>query len=1121
MLTPHPTDRIPRGDSELRPFDLSAPMPSTIGRYEIRELLGTGGMASVYRAFDPTLNRPVALKFLRETDRDHLTRFLREARAQAQIGHDNICDVYETGIVEGRPFIAMRCIDGVTLAEAALRMSVDEKVAVMVEVAEALHAAHRTGLVHRDLKPNNIMVEPKPDGGWYPWVLDFGLARDSSMDSMTTIGTVVGTPPYMAPEQARADRSKIDRRTDVYSLGATLFDILIGRPPFLAESAVDVMMKVVTEDAPSMRSLDPTISADLDTIVMKCLEKDPQRRYESARALADDLRRYLDGEPIAARRTTFVHRWIRRARKHPTIATLLAVAGVAVLASIAWAVTASVQSAKRQQAAQRFGQEIERMEAIARYSSMLPLHDVQRERRWIRDRIARIELDLPSMSRTSAGPARYAIGRGYLALHDWGSSRRHLDAAWNGDYRTAEVAYALGRVIGAQYQEALSDAERIANADARAARKRQIEKEYRDEALAWLRRSGVASTPSATSSRKNAGAEGPLLSSESAAYVEGLIAFYEKRYDVALERARKAFADVPWLHEAKKLEGDIWIARGFEQANAGDTDAAAASYTRAGDAFREAEGIAASDESVLLGDAERWFRLMLLAIAQGDDPAPQMTNGLAAADRASKTNGDLEASYRAQAVILQRYGDWQLSQGQSPLDSLDRAVAFSRRAVAADPKSSGAHRILGNALFTRARYAMTHGEDAVPIYDAAIRSLEQSVALEPNNAQALMSLANAIRRKAEVAGTQGANPVALLNQSIVYYDRAAAADPEFANIFNDRGLAFMTRGEWEMENGIDPTASFNETAKSLERAIAINPKFSVAMLNLGSTHLDRGNYAMRRGIDSRPVFAQAIAAFDAALKINPKLAFAHANTGLSYMLMAQDALDRNEDPEPLVKNGLAAYERALAINPEHANSFAYSGALHLVRGQAIARNGGDPSQALAAARESIRRADAIDRDSADFMQFVAAVEAEAARDAIAKRKSPAAFLAAGEAAIARGVSQNAADADLLFYAADLARLRGDVSRAIELVDRSIAVDREKSESHALRGELFLHRAIETGDRRFATHALTELDHAMALKPSTRWKWLTARQQAMLLAGDAEGRRSARTESEPHSAGSRR
>lgn len=1064
------TERLPYSDEHP-----VMSVPATVGRYEIGALLGEGGMAEVYRAFDPTLNRPVALKFLRETDRDYLSRFLREARAQAQVGHENICDVYEAGIADGRPFIAMRCIEGSTLAEEALRMSIEEKVAVMVEVAEAVHAAHRTGLVHRDLKPSNIMVEPKPDGGWHPWVLDFGLARDTSMDTMTTIGMVVGTPPYMAPEQARGQCSAIDRRTDVYSLGATLYDILSGRPPFTGDSSVAVIMKVVSDEAPSMRAIDPSIPSDLDTIVMKCLEKDPGQRYDSARALAEDLRRYLDGEPIRARRTTFVYRWMKRARKHPTMAALLTIAFVAVLASMAWAVTTSLRSAERQRAAQRFGQEIERMEAIARYASMLPLHDVQRERRWIRDRIARIDRDAKALrrtalGRTASGPAQYAIGRGYLALHEWEPSRRSLEAAWNEEYRTPEVAYALGRVIGAQYQEELGEAERISSADARAARRIAVEKQYRDAALGWLRQSAGTG-------------------SESPAYAEGLIALYEKRYDAALERAQKAFRDVPWLHEAKELEADIWMARGIEQANSGHDDQAVASYTRAGDAYRAAQAIASSDGSVLLGEAEQWFRVMILAINRGDDPTELMQRGLSAAERAALTNADLESSLRMQAILLQRHGEWQLTQGQSPIASIDRAIALAQRAVSIEPKKSATHRTLGTALFAKARYAATHGQDPIPLYDQSIASLRQAAALDPRNAHALNSLANSIRRKAEAFVLKGGNPRALLNESIVYYDRATAADPDWANSFNDRGIAFMTRGEWEMENGLDAMPALAEAAKSLERAAAINPRLSVAQLNLGGVHIDRANFLLRRGRDPRVALQQAIDAFDAALQLNPKLSLAHSNSGLANLLAAQYALDAGEDPRPWVERGEAAYQRALEINPEHANSYGYTGAMICFAAQYVARTGGDPTALFEKAREKIRRGEAIAPDSAEFLQFAAMVEVEAARHAMAKGKSPATFFAAADALIARALNENAADADTFYTAADLYRLRGDNDRALQAIDRSIAIDKEKSESHGLRGELLLVR----GD---AAQALAEIDRAIQLKPGARWRWNASRAEAL-------------------------
>jgi eukaryotic-like serine/threonine-protein kinase len=1065
----HDTERLAVSDGTELPLDEERPMPSTVGRYQIGALLGSGGMAEVYRAFDPTLNRPVALKFLRETNREHLTRFLREARAQAQVGHDNICDVYEAGVVDGRPFIAMRCIDGATLADAAPRMSVEEKVAVMADVAEAVHAAHRTGLVHRDLKPNNIMVEARPEGGWHAWVLDFGLARDSSLDSMTTVGTIMGTPPYMAPEQARGERASIDRRTDVYSLGATLYDILGGRPPFLADSSVAVMLKVMNEDAPSLRALDPSIPLDLDTIVLKCLEKEPGRRYDSARALAEDLRRYLDGDPIAARRTTFVYRWMVRARKQPVIASLLALAFVAVLASMAWAITTSIRSAERQRAAQRFGQEIERIEAVARYANMLPLHDVQRERRRIRNAIGGIEREMRTMNAMTAAPAHYAIGRGYLALREWEPARRNLELAWNGDYRAPEVAYALGRVIGAQYQEQLKEAERIVNADARAARRKQVEQQYRDAALRWLRQSGASA-------------------SESPAYGEALIAFYEQRYDDALARARKAFADVPWMYEAQELAGDIWTDRGVEQFNRGRVDDAVASYTRAGDAYRAAEAIGSSDETVMLGEAEQAFRLMLVAIGRGGDPAPMLARGLDAAERATATRGDLEASNRMQSLLLERYAEWQLTQGQSPLANLERAIAFGRQAVAADPKSAGAHQTLGTAFFIRARYAAMHGEDPIPLYDESIRSLRRSDALDPRNANVLMALANSIRRKAEALGEKGGNPLALLNESIVFYDRATAANPRWPNSFNDRGLAFMTRGEWEAINGIDPTASYDASARSLEHALAINPRFSVAWLNLGTVHVDRADAALQAGRDPRPALQQATDTFAAALKLNPKLAFAYANSGIANVLGAQWALDAGDDPRPWLEHGRAALAHSLEINPGHANSFMYTAALILIEAQYVERGGGDATALLAEARENARKADAINPENGGILQVAASIEAEAARDALARHRNADAPLRAAESFIERALKQNAADSKIQYTAADIARLRGDVPHALAFAERALTIDPRDSDSHALRGELLLQRHDANG-------ALAEIDRAIALKPAARGKWTAVREAA--------------------------
>jgi tRNA A-37 threonylcarbamoyl transferase component Bud32 len=269
-------------------------------KYETAVLLGKGAMGEVYKAYDPVLQRFVALKYLRKDDPDLAERLLREARLQARVGHDLVCKVYEVGADEGRPFMAMEYIDGRTLEQLAPEMTLYEKLAVMRDVSEAVHSAHETGLIHRDLKPQNIIVERQPDGVFKPHVLDFGLAREYEASGTTETSGMAGTPAYMAPEQARGDVRLLDRRTDVYALGAVLFRLMVGRPPFEG-THMDIAVRVLHAYPVPPRRLDPGLPADVETIILKCLEKEPQRRYQTAQALARDLQRFLDDQPIEAR----------------------------------------------------------------------------------------------------------------------------------------------------------------------------------------------------------------------------------------------------------------------------------------------------------------------------------------------------------------------------------------------------------------------------------------------------------------------------------------------------------------------------------------------------------------------------------------------------------------------------------------------------------------------------------------------------------------------------------------------------------------------------------------------------------------------------------------------------
>jgi len=278
-------------------------LPCRFGDYELLEELGRGGMGVVYRARQISLQREVAVKMILRgqlASRADLDRFRSEAEAAARLDHPGIVPVYEVGDVDGRPYFSMKYIDGDTLAQrlALGPLPPREAARILVDVARAIHFAHERGVLHRDLKPSNILL----DRSSRPHVTDFGLAKQiSDAGSLTRTGAVLGTPAYMAPEQAAGARGQVGPPSDVYSLGVILYHMLTGRPPFQAASPVDTVLMVLEQDPVPPRMLNPKADRDLEMIALRCLQKPTDLRYPTASALADDLEAYLHDERISAR----------------------------------------------------------------------------------------------------------------------------------------------------------------------------------------------------------------------------------------------------------------------------------------------------------------------------------------------------------------------------------------------------------------------------------------------------------------------------------------------------------------------------------------------------------------------------------------------------------------------------------------------------------------------------------------------------------------------------------------------------------------------------------------------------------------------------------------------------
>jgi tetratricopeptide (TPR) repeat protein/tRNA A-37 threonylcarbamoyl transferase component Bud32 len=324
-----------------------ADYPSVPG-YEILEELGSGGMGIVYRARQVRLKRMTALKMIRTVHANRKTRerFLREAEAVAHLQHPNIVQIYEVGECNGCPFLSLEYLEGGTLAGYLAGRPLDARPAaqLILLLAQAIQYAHERGIIHRDLKPANILLQGIADSQSNPQsairnpkIADFGLAKHLDEEApLSRDGDILGTPSYMAPEQAAGRTQDIGPRTDVYALGAILYELLSGRPPFRAQSAEATVKQVREEEPIPPRQLLPgRLPRDLDTICLKCLEKDPAKRYASGSALAEDLRRFLDGEAIAARPIGWAERAAKWVRRHPVRATLL---GCAFLAATAAAI---------------------------------------------------------------------------------------------------------------------------------------------------------------------------------------------------------------------------------------------------------------------------------------------------------------------------------------------------------------------------------------------------------------------------------------------------------------------------------------------------------------------------------------------------------------------------------------------------------------------------------------------------------------------------------------------------------------------------------------------------------------------------------------------------------------
>jgi eukaryotic-like serine/threonine-protein kinase len=994
----HDTARAAAADSG------SFPVPGW-DRYEPIRLLGQGGMGRVFLAKDLRLGRNVAIKFVRDEDPELARRFVAEARAQARVNDDRVCKVYEVGEVRGRVYITMQHIDGRPLSELGKELTVEQKAIVMRGAALGVAEAHRAGLIHRDLKPSNIMVERGADGELKPYVMDFGLARDWA-DGTTMTGTVLGTPQYMSPEQASGEVARLDRRTDVYSLGATLYALLTDRAPITGSNPLVVLARVALDEPARPRSIDPDIPEDLEAIALKCLEKERAARYDSARALADDLGRFLAGEPVEARAAAGLGYRLRKTlRRHARLVAGVAVAVALVAVALGFALHERRQAERREVLARRFTERVERIESMARYAALSPLHDLRPDRARLRRAMDELATEVRDAGALGAGPGRYALGRGHLALGDDDAAAAELAAAWDGGHRAPRVAYALALAEGRLYQRALRELERMP-VELRDERRRAIARRYREPALAHLRESAGADSPSRD-------------------YVAALIAYYEEHFDDALrhlDAIDRGDGGLAWFYEAPLLRGEILHARAMASRGKATPAQIAADLAAGRRALAAAAAIGESDPAVHTALGALELGALRVEIYGSGEVVGPFDRGIAAVGRALAILPDDLAALELRVDLLRLVAEYRGNRGEDVTALLTRAVADAHRIVELAPSRregklalARAYRLWGEFRYGRSEDPTEQLRQAAEITETiapgdADYELHVHVGLlhkvwadyqdqigedsDHHRSLAIEAYANAIRIDDRRSG-------APLNLGINYYHRASrprSRDPEgdLARALEAldqgrsldpgsivpsfyKGEVFALLAQRKGARGADPGPDRARAIEMYRQGLAINPRLPHFHNGISAVQAQQARDALGRGEDPVPLLDQAQAAAAQAIAVAPDQGHGYNNLGDVLAQRAAHERDRGRDPRPVAREAMRAFAQALERNPAHPTMLLNLAAIHVLVATYELGRGGDPRAHLAEARRSIDAALARDPTSAEGQRLRAEASSLEAR----------------------------------------------------------------------------------------------------------------------------------------------
>ena len=899
-------------------------------RIEMKGLLGAGGMGEVHRAWDRGLERAVAVKFFRGTSPREAERLLLEGRLQARVDHPHVVRVLDVGTLEGRACLVLQLVEGRSLEAVAASLPMEQCVELVRQAATGIHAAHLQGLVHRDVKPGNVLVEEGPGEG-RALVSDFGLARGEE-PGLTRSGIAPGTLAFMSPEQLMGD-GPIGFAADVYGLGATLYAVLAGHPPYFSTphstatseapsgDPSDLLRRVLEAPTPP---LPKSVPPPLARVIAKAMKKHPGSRYESAEALAVDLARFQRGEPVSARPASWAERAASWRRRNRAFARAMGAATAALLVSLGWGVWSTRRADLEALDAARLGALGESMEAELRMEYLSPPHDLRPAFAKVR---ARVEA-LKSEAARGRGPASFALGKGLELLGDVEGAREAYERAWAKGFRIPRVAEGLGNALGEQYRQARQRAFETFEPSAREQRLAVLRAELRDPAIGYLTLADSGGWRTA--------------------FLRASIALQEGDYPASRSRAAEVLAAEPGRYEALVLQAESLIEEAQGLALDENADEAIATAERAGALIEEASRFARSDPRI----ARARLRAEYGRLNQLSNRAEPLAESLGAISKSIERAKALDPDDPVVLVLEAKSLLQPLGYGSASLEEetgvAEKAATLLRRAAELDGSQVSTLHALSDALYVKAFFLQKRGMGSLDPVEEGLEAARRATARAPWDPKPFHARSWLYAVEAEI--------LVSLGKSGAQAQRRAVEEAEAALRLGIRGQTTVRRDIGEARIGLaveswragaDPRPELEAALTLLDEVLRIRPE---AISTVGAAAFGHGTAAellFAMGVDGRPHLERARALFEGILRGNPGNPEFQGHLAECWAALAAQQAAAGEDPLASVAEAARLFEASRRTRVDNVAFEVNEAVLPLFEAQWQRSRGMDPSMGLA------------------------------------------------------------------------------------------------------------------------------------------------------------------------------